>query len=402
MPFKDVIGQEEVKHHLAEMVHHNRLSHALLFLGKEGSGALALALAFAQFIVCEKQSSKKTKTPEPAGLFGFDEPAQEQQLLFDACGDCSGCQKSKQHIHPDIHFSYPIVTKKPAEKPKSSVYGGEWREFIIQSPYGNVFDWLQSIGAENKQGNISVEECNDIIRKLSLKSFESETKVLIMWMPEYLGAAGNKLLKLIEEPPSNTIFLLVAESEEKILQTILSRTQLVKIPLLDVKEIEKALIERNNTPPEQALQIAALSEGNYHEALQITQHAGEDWLNLLRDWMNVIAKGGPSAHVKWIEEVAKLGREKQKQFLKYFNHIIEQCIRLRIMGEAHVLLTETELDFAQRFNKISSVTQQQAIISETDKAAYYIERNANGKMLFHALTIKMQHLIKNKVLISAV
>ena len=404
MLFNGVIGQPGIKQHLAEMVQQNRLSHALLFLGKEGSGALPLALAFAQYLVCEKVNGKSGSNQQGPSLFGFDEPeeapAPEPIALADACGVCSACLKAGQMVHPDIHFSYPVISKKGGDKPKSTDYATDWRDFIKQAPYGNVYDWLQFIGAENKQGNISAEECNDIIRQLNLKSFESEYKILLMWMPEYLGNAGNKLLKLIEEPPPNTLFILVAQSEEQILQTILSRTQLVRIPLLESGEIEQALITRANTSPEKAQQVAGIADGNYHEALQLLQHAEEDWQGLLRDWLNAILKAGPIAQVKWIDEVAKMGREKQKQFLRYFNHLLEQSIRIRIMGADYVTMPENEKDFAQRLNKIAGVNQQQAIIEELDKAAYYIERNANGKMLFHALTIKLLHIIQDKVLLS--
>jgi DNA polymerase-3 subunit delta' len=318
--FKQIIGQAETKKQLTELVEHNRLSHALLFLGKEGSGALSLALAFAQYIVCEKV--QQANTPAPPSLFGDDPtPPSGGRGVTDACGECAACLKAQQFVHPDIHFSYPVITKKTGEKPIATDYITEWREFISSYPYGNVFDWLQFINAENKQGNISAEECNDIIRKLSLKSFESIYKILIMWMPEHLGKEGNKLLKLIEEPPANTLFILVAESEAQILPTIISRTQLVKIPLLENEEVEKALIERNNTAPDIAKQVAGIAEGNYREALQLLQHADEDWQALLRDWLNATLKGGPSAQIKWIDEVSKMGREKQKQFLRYFNHM---------------------------------------------------------------------------------
>ena len=403
MLFKDVIGQDEVKQHLAEMVQLNRLSHALLFLGKQGSGALPLAIAFAQFLVCEKVNGKSISNQQSALLFGAEEVVEQSKpttFWQDACGECSACNKARQMIHPDIHFSYPVIPKKSGDKPKSTDYASEWREFIRQNPYGNAYDWLQFIGAENKQGNITAEECNDIIRQLSLKSFESEYKVLIMWMPEYLGKEGNKLLKLIEEPPANTLFILVGESEEQILQTILSRTQLVKIPLLENADVEKALIERNHTPEVQARQVAGIVQGNYHEALQLLQHSEEDWLSLLREWMNVTLKENQHGQVKWVDEVSKLGREKQKQFLRYYNHLLEQCVRLRILGTENLSLSQNELDFAHRLNKITSVAQQQAILTEIDKASYYIERNANGKILFHALTIKILHVIRDKVVVS--
>jgi DNA polymerase III subunit delta' len=376
MLFQDVIGQTEIKGHLQEMVHNNRISHALLFLGKEGCGALPLAIAFAQYIVCQQVRSN----PGAA----------------DSCGTCPPCLKARQLMHPDIHFSYPVIPKKPGDKPVSTDYISEWREFIGQYPYGNVYDWLQFIGAENKQGNITAQECNDIMRRLMLKSFESEFKVLILWMPEYLGNEGNKLLKLIEEPPPNTLFILVAENESLILPTILSRTQLVKIPVIRTSEMAEALTSRAGATAEQAQQIAPLAEGNYREALQMMRHSDEDWQSLLREWLNAIVKTGPIAQVKWVEEISKQGREKQKQFLRYFNHLLEQAIRTRILENKQLPLPPHEQDFADRLNKIAGFAQQEAIIEELDRACYYIERNANAKMLFHALTIKLYHIITDK------
>jgi DNA polymerase-3 subunit delta' len=222
---------------------------------------------------------------------------------------------------------------------------------------------------------------------------------LLMLMPEYLGKEGNKLLKLVEEPPPNTLFILVAENESEILPTILSRCQHIKIPALETEDIAKALLERAKQPADQVHQVASISEGNYREALQLLQHADEDWQDLLRDWLNAILKTGPSAQVKWIEEVAKLGREKQKQFLRYFNHLLQQSIRLRVIGAAEAaLLPDKERDFALRLNKLTDISQQQAIIEELDKASYYIERNAHAKMLFHALTLKLYHIIADKSL----
>ncbi len=389
------------------MVQHNRLSHALLFLGKEGSGALPLAMAFAQYIVCEKVNGK-TAAPAPGpSLFGEPEPPSPEGGQGsntplgdrdDSCGTCPACTKANQLIHPDIHFSYPVIAKKTGDKPISTDWIKEWREFISLHPYGNVFDWLQFINAENKQGNITAEECNDINRKISLKSFESEYKILIIWMPEYLTKNGNKLLKLIEEPPPNTLFILVAENEEQILPTILSRTQLVKIPLLTDMEIEAALELRAGAKVEKARQISLLSEGNYREALQLLQHEEDDWQAILREWLNHIAKKNLPGQVKWIDDMSKQGREKQKQFLKYFTHLLELAIRVQFIPPAAENMNN-ELDFALRLNKLCGIGQQEAIIEELDKASYYIERNANGKILFHALSIKLHHIISNNSLI---
>ena len=416
MRFDEIIGQQEVKQKLAELVQHNRLSHALLFIGREGAGALPLSIALAQYIVCEKVSSHWSGANQPAepSLFGDESsPITQQSWPDKACGICPACVKAQQLVHPDIHFSYPVVTKKAGTPVLSTDYISEWREFIRNYPYGNVYDWLQFIGAENKQGNITANECNEIIRKLSLKSFESEYKILILWLPEYLGNEGNKLLKLVEEPPPNTLFVLVAENESLIIPTIVSRCQLIRIPALDTESIEKALVERNKTESKLARQAASVSEGNYREALQLIQHADEDWQSLLREWLNAILKTGPIAQTKWVEEISKLGREKQKQFLRYFNHLLEQSIRIRLAptrnssngGPDPVLgntpswssIADNERDFAQRLNKIAGLEEQQAIIEELDRASYYIERNANAKILFHALTIKLYHIIQDKI-----
>ena len=405
MSFQSIIGQKETKEQLVQMVQHNRLSHALLFLGKEGSGALPMAIAFTQYIVCEKVNGRgPTDYGQQMGpsLFGEPQlptPNPQPQTVTDACGECSACKKASQLVHPDIHFSYPVITRKSGDKPLATDFITDWRDFIKTNPYGNVYDWLQHIEAENKQGNISAHECNDIIRKLSLKSFESEYKILIMWMPEFLGKEGNKLLKLIEEPPPKTLFILVAENEDLVLPTILSRTQLVKIPTLTNLEVEAALELRAHVPIEKAHQIAAVADGNYREALQLIQHSEDDWQALLREWLNAVVKTGPVAQVKWIEEAARLGREKQKQFLKYFTHLLEQAIRIRLQPDSSSNEPSVEQDFAQRLNKLCSYSQQEAIIIELDKASYYIERNANAKMLFHALTIRLCHIISNNSLI---
>lgn len=404
MLFKDVIGQQEVKQHLVEMVQQNRISHALLFLGKEGSGALPLAFAFANYI---SLLPLQNAAPE-ASLFGEAVDVQLPSTPEEADAwmqKQSSFSKATAMVHPDIHYTYPVVTKKAGSPPLSTDYIAEWREFMQQFPYGNVYDWLQFIGAENKQGNITAQECNDILRKLNLKSFESGYKVEVLWMPEYLGKEGNKLLKLIEEPPADTLFILVAENEGAILNTILSRCQLVKIPALQPEDIEQALRSKASLDTEQARLISNACEGNYREALQLLQHAGEDYFNLLREWLNAILRNGPAAQVKVIEEIARLGRENQKQFLRYFIHLLEQALRLEITSGAlqeNLLqaMSAGERDFALKLNKQIRIEQKEAITEELDKASYYIERNANAKILFHALTIKLFHIVKSGIVVS--
>jgi DNA polymerase-3 subunit delta' len=377
MLFSDVIGQTEIKARLRGLVEHNRLSHALLLCAPEGAGALSLALAFAQFVLCERVSNPKSIEDFPT----------------ESCGVCPSCRKAMQLIHPDIHYSYPVVVKKTGEKPISADFIAEWREFIAKLPYGTIFDWLQYIEAENKQGNITANECNEINRKLSLKSFEGGYKILIMWMPEYLRNEGNKLLKLIEEPPPDTLFILVSENEEQILPTILSRVQNIHLPSPSVSEICDALIAREGVQPVKARQLAAVSEHNYREALRQLQHDEDDWLSQLREWLNAILKTGPANQVKWVDQIGKAGREKQKQFLQYFIHLLEQAIRLRMHEGAVTDMADSEKDFAIRLNKTADLAAQQAIVLELNKSIYYIERNAHAKMLFHALTIRLYHIL---------
>lgn len=390
MQFKDVIGQKEVKLQLQQMVAQNRVSHALLMLGHEGSGTLAMALAFAQYLLCEKN-----KPSQDSSLFD----AEPRPTMTDSCGQCSACLKATGFIHPDLHFSYPVISGKKSDRPSLSAdFAEEWRKFLKEQPYGNSYDWLQSLDAENKQGNITAQEINDIIRKMNLKSFEGSYKVLIMWLPEFMGQQGNKLLKLIEEPPPDTIFILAAENESQILPTILSRTQLVRLRPLHPVEIEASLEIREGAAAKRAQQVAVICHGNYREALQQLKHADEDWEPILREWMNSILKTGPAAQVKWVEEMGKLGREKQKQFLRYFLSMIEMAVRFRYLEPEEGLATQ-EYDFAGKMNKFCNLEQLEAMSEELEKSVYHIERNANGKILFHALTIRLYHIISNKSVI---
>jgi DNA polymerase-3 subunit delta' len=377
MLFSQVIGQLEIKEKLRSLVEHNRLSHALLLNASEGAGGLPLALAFSQFLLCERVNDVSTKNNFPV----------------ESCGVCPACVKAAKLIHPDIHYVYPVVSLKPGDKPVSADFISEWREFISQFPYGTIFDWLQFIEADNKQGNISAHECNEINRKLSLKSFEGGYKILIMWMPEYLGNEGNKLLKLIEEPPPDTLFILVTENEALILPTILSRVQSIRMPRPSVSEIQDALVTRAGVSAEQARQLAAVSEQNYREALRQLQHGQDDWLGLLREWLNAVLKTGPIAQVKWVEEIGKMGREKQKQFLQYFIHLLEQAIRIRMSESTLADIPDSEKDFSIRLNKIANLPALQAIAGEINKSVYHIERNAHAKMLFHSLTIRLYHIL---------
>jgi DNA polymerase-3 subunit delta' len=368
MLFADVIGHQSTKDFLLQAVRQNRLGHALLFQAPEGAGGLPMALAFAQYVVC---TDKKD---------------------HDACGECGACKRAAQFIHPDIHYSYPVIPRNSGEKPLSTDYIKEWREFISQQPYGNSFDWLQFINAENKQGNIPASECRDILRKFNLKSYESEYKILILWYPEFLSKEGNILLKMIEEPPPQTLFIFVAENTELVLPTILSRTQLVKINPLTAKELKDTLIQRASADEKNATRIAGLAEGNYREALHLLQHDVSDFLEVLKNWLNAIILNKPVQLQNWIDDMAKTGREKQKQFLRYFMMLIEHTIRMQYMNSEQLQFPDEEQKFAKSLYKMADYLQMEQIIPELEDACYHIERNANGKILFHALSIKLQRV----------
>lgn len=375
MLFSEVIGQQAAKDFLVASVARNRLGHALLFEAPEGAGGLPLALAFAQYVLCEAKQGG------------------------DACGRCGPCVRASQLIHPDIHFSYPVVARKSGDKPVASDYIREWREFVSQYPYGNAFDWLQFIGAENRQGNIPAAECQDIIRKLTLKSYESDYKILVLWYPEFLGKEGNILLKLIEEPPPGTLFILVAEHSDMLLETILSRTQPVRVHALELEEIKEALVGRAGAAEADAFRMAALAEGSYREALQLMQHSlGDDLLEVLRRWLNAVLTAKPVELQDWIEEMAKTGRERQKQFLRYFLHLMEHTLRMGFMPGDRVPFPEQERQFAKSLQRLADAPKMRLLMQALDDACFHIERNANAKILFHALSIRMQYIFSGNPL----
>ncbi len=367
MLFKEVIGHEDLKKRLRNAVRNGRVSHAQLFLGHEGSGNLSLALAYAQYILCENKTED------------------------DSCGTCRNCVKVGKHIHPDVHFSFPSIGSKAV----SDTFLKEWREALSENTYLNTNQWLQKIGAENKQGNITKDECLQVIKKLSLKAFEAEYKVLILWRPEYLGKEGNRLLKLIEEPPEGTVFLLVAEEEERILNTILSRCQLVKVNQLSDQEIVAGLIKMG-MDPEKAKTSAFLSDGNFNEAMHLVEHLENDHLELLLSWFRAGFKGKPSELVKMTDQLAKLGRENQKHLLKYVLYFFRAFIVIKTAGPEGVRLKPREMEAAKNLTKAMSFEQATLVSEVINECVLGVERNANPKILFLDASIKLSQIFKNQ------
>jgi|Laugresu1bdmlbsd_1035121.scaffolds.fasta_scaffold00151_22 DNA polymerase-3 subunit delta' len=368
MQFREIVGQDQIKARLIETVQSGRISHAQLFLGPEGSGSLALAVAYAQYISCEN--------PGPQ----------------DSCGECASCRKYQKLIHPDLHFSYPFFAKHKEDTAQTFI--AEWREAFLENPYLGLETWRNSLDAENKQANINIAECHQILQKLSLKPFEGEYKVLIMWLPEYLDKEGNTLLKIIEEPPHKTLFLLVAQNQEQILSTILSRTQLVKVPALPDQVVETYLLNQG-VSPEKAKQIAFLSDGNLQSAQNLLKDLENDNFQLFTDWMRICFGDKGNAMIDFVETIAKSGRENQKAFLRYGIHFLRECLLILSGASDLVRLPEAEqvvaINFAQ---KVLSLAKAEAIVAELEKAHYHIERNANPKILFLDVSLQFVKILK--------
>ncbi|WP_462267292.1 DNA polymerase III subunit [Mucilaginibacter sp.] len=373
MQFRDIVGQQAIKQRLLATVRENRVSHAQLFLGPEGSGSLPLAIAYAQYVSCEDQQ------PE------------------DSCGVCASCRKYQKLVHPDLHFSYPFFARHKDDTALSFIE--QWREALTAQPYLSMDIWRSYLEADNKQANINIAECHQIIKKLSLKPFESAYKILILWLPEYLDKEGNTLLKLIEEPQPNTLFLLVAQNQEQILNTILSRTQLIKIPALTYEEVKAELIKRGQTEPA-AAETAYLSSGNLTEALQLLhQQDGKGYHQPFINWLrNCVVNKVPDIMSGFVEQIAKAGRENQKNFLRYGISYLRECCLLLAGAEELVHLPAAELETAKKLTAFINLPMAEAISAVLEKAHYHIERNANPKILFLDVSLQIVKILHFKML----
>jgi len=366
MHLNQVIGQPSIKSSLTQLVNAQRIPHAMLFLGPSGCGKLALAVALAQYVLCDNQQNGES------------------------CGVCRNCSKVSKLIHPDLHFTYPTVGTKVT----SPQFLGQWRTAFLDNPYLNVNQWLQFIGAENKQGNINKDECLRIIKQMSLKSFETDYKILIIWLPEYLQKEGNRLLKLIEEPPENTIFILVAEEQERILNTILSRCQIVKFSALSDEEIIAGLMDKMGISEEQASAAAHLANGDLNEALILSENAENDNAVLFLDWMRKCYKGNGAELVPWAEKFAALGRERQKHFFQYGLHFMREFMVYKLTGSPQVRLRKPELDTVMNLSKVVAFEKIEPITQLFNDSFYFIERNANAKILGLDASIQMNQIFK--------
>jgi DNA polymerase-3 subunit delta' len=376
MLFNQIIGQEHIKNHLQVSAKNGRIPHAQLFVGKEGSGTLPMAIAYAQFLLCSSSD--------------------------DAAACAIKCEKLQ---HPDLHFAFPVTTNDVVKKhPVSNLFLKDWRDFIKNQPYGSLFNWLQFIGVENKQGNIGVDEAEAVVKKLQLKSYEGGFKVMLIWMAEKMNiAAANKLLKLIEEPPNKTVFILITENEEQIINTIKSRCQALHFPVLSEHDIANSLIERESCSENEATKISQQAEGNYNKAIHFLQNDASDLVfeEWFVTWIRTAFKAKGNAAVvqqliEWSETIAKTGRETQKQFLNYCLQFFRQALLLNYKSDQLVFMeTQTGFDLS-KFAPFVHAGNILDIEKELNDAMYHIERNGNAKIILLDLSMKLTRFLHKK------
>jgi DNA polymerase-3 subunit delta' len=297
-------------------------------------------------------------------------------------------------MHPDLHFSFPFPNVE--NRKISTEFITEWRELVGQSPYLSLHRWMVKFNAENKQPNIPIKECHDVMRRLSFKAYESGYKIMVIWLPEYLGKEGNTLLKILEEPPAQTVFLLVAENLETVLNTIISRTQIIKTPPIEQQQLADALVERQQLQPDEAYRIAGLANGDYIESLELLNHSAAEHAGLFEQWMNVLLsnKAEPMGMVKFADVFGALGRESQKSFILYSLHMLKEVLHLQVFGKPSSVLTGSEKsvvgDMAGKFNQ----NKMQRLAEWLNEAHYHVERNASGKMLMLDLSVRIGKLVR--------
>ena len=382
MQFSEILGQEYIKSHLTKSASLGRIPHAQLFVGPEGSGTLPMAIAYAQYILCNNTNGENNGENESCNL------------------------KFDKLSHPDLHFVYPTVaTEDVKTKPKSIDFIGDWRAFVTQNPYGSLFDWYSVLGVNNKQGLIRVEDAGDILKTLSLKSYEGGYKIMIIWMADKMNTeASNKLLKLLEEPPEKTIFILITEQEEDLIQTIRSRCQVLHFGGLPENTIAEALVAQKQIDPKLAATIAHQAQGNFNKALHLLQNDDDSYPfdEWFVTWVRAAfkAKGNAAAIqdlIQWSDEVAGLGRETQKKFLSFCVEMFRQALLLNYESPSLVYLEPNVEKFQlANFAPFVNGNNIQEIFKELSDAMYHIERNGNAKIILTDLSIKLTRLIHKK------
>lgn len=372
MLWDNIVGQTEIKNKLRQSIQDGRISHAQLFVGPEGSGALAMAIAYAQEVLCGTTTS-----------------------------NCHVKVNSLQH--PDLHFSYPFSATDKVKKPVAKLLLNEWRSFVQENIYGNLSDWMKHLGIEKKQGAINVDEADEIVKKLALNSYEGGYKIMIIWLPELMNtAAANKLLKIIEEPPQKTLFLLVAEREDQILPTITSRCQLVKIPRIETEAIEDYFIKKENYGQEKAKHLAFLAQGNLREAFSLIHNSNHIFDSYFVTWVRKAFMAAKTPVVlkdliNWSNEISTWSRDEQKNFLNYCSEIFRQAL-LKTYQVPDLVNVQIQVEGFkwEGFAQFIHGANIEEILEEINEASFHIERNGNAKFILFDLSIKLTRLLHRK------
>jgi len=369
-----IIGQHSVWSQLNRFVAQDKVPHAMLFSGEAGRGGLTIAIAFAQLLLCENRTDDK------------------------ACGSCPQCHKSMKLIHPDLHFSFPVI--KAGSKDRKSSFSDDflpqWRDININQSYFSYFDWLNFINAAEKQGDINVTECNEISKKLSLKSYGGGRKILILWLPEFLGNNSNRLLKLIEEPPDDTHIIFVTHDENVLLKTIKSRFQIIKLPPIEIEELSQNLGSRFDLDEVQSQRIALLSQGNYLDAKSMISGENTDVSDLVLRWLRVCYQMKASLLNEWVEEFGSASKEFQKQILSYALFILREFIKLSASDGGNISLSEEEYAKLKGLTNVLSLSKAEEIANIIDDAIYAIQRNANVRIMMMADSMTIGQVLRRK------
>jgi DNA polymerase-3 subunit delta' len=375
MLFKHIIGNNSVKKQLTEAVKNNRISHAQLFSGKSGSAKLALALAYSQYLNCINKTDN------------------------DSCGSCSSCLKFSNLSHPDLHLIFPVLKVIGGKNSTSDSFVNQWRELILSNQYISINDWIDSFGTENKtgqQGSIYIDEAASIQRKLSLKNYEAKYRVVLIWMPERMNlTVANKLLKLLEEPPKGTIFILVSEDANNLLPTIISRLQTLKIPDFNPEDIVQYF---GDITLEKAKQLKNITDADLGKMIKIQQDS-EGILDLFEEfsvWMRLAYKIDIGGVSKWVDKISTMGRKHQKLFLSYAIKMMRECLILNFANASLLKTNEKEHAFISKFAPFIHEQNSVMIVEELEKSIKSINRNANAKILFFELSLKMVKFLKVK------
>ncbi|HHP7241337.1 MAG TPA: ATP-binding protein [Cyclobacteriaceae bacterium] len=379
MRFSNIPGLQEEKEYLLKAYKNNHLAHAQLFFGKEGSANLAMALAFTSYLQCENKQD------------------------LDSCGTCYACVKTDKLIHPDVHFAFPVSAGTNVKGQRLSGkevlcknFMIEWRDWLLKNPYGNVYNWANHMGAENKLMNISKEESRQIIQGLSYKTFEAKYKIMLIWVPEFMHpSAANGILKILEEPPENTIFILVTQDYEKLLPTILSRTQLLRIRQFTPEEIKHYLVEYKDINEGKASAISVLARGSINEALHIMDREGEDQHDAFKEWMRLCWKNDYSSIIEFMEVFNQFNRSSQLAFLDYGLTVLRESLVSKYIGVEEVTMPEREKMFISNFANTLNTKKIEQLNQQISQSMTEISRNANPKIQILSLSLILGEIFRS-------